>query len=150
MMIISPSMHRRKIMASLSLLSCIPLITCALAGSILHGTAYTHFLSIREHRLFLEERSYLCADNIQDDSTQCKCTKTEFNRETSSELLPVPCAQQRSLIGFHGALLTFSAVTFSLLLGILVICVILLPQFLKLQVNESFVCCSPSVVECVV
>ena len=125
--------------ASLSLVSCIPLISCALAGSILHGTAYTHFLSIQQHRQVLEEQSYLCADDIQDDGTQCKCTKTGLNRQTNIKLLTAPCGQQRSLVSFHGALLTFSAVAFSLLLGILVICVILLPQFLKLQVNESFV-----------
>jgi hypothetical protein len=120
-----------------------------LAASILHGTAYTHFLSIQQHRSFLEDHSYLCADVIENDSTQCKCTKTDvLDLAKNSQILPIPCAQQKSLVSFHGALLTFSAVAFSLLLGMLVICVILLPQFLKLQVTESFVLllCSSRVV----
>ena len=134
LIIISPNFQ-----AAITLFLCIPLITCTLVSAILHGTAYSYFNALYQNRVFLEDHSYACGDGLKDASTHCICSKPDKTALSANNInLPVSCAQQKSLFSHHGSLLAFSVIIFALLLGVLVICIIFLLNFFKLQVKLNF------------
>ncbi|XP_028398348.1 uncharacterized protein LOC114521964 isoform X2 [Dendronephthya gigantea] len=111
----------------------IPLLTCALVAVILHGTAYTHFVSKYQERLSLEDENYECED-VPSQTIACHCTKKRnFNFDSSTKEFYVSCSQQKPLVDLHGALLAFCSVAFALLHGILVISVIFLLHCFELE-----------------
>lgn len=124
----------------MSIFLCIPLLTCAVVSAVLHGAAYSHFISIHQHRLFLEDHGYKCSDFDSGAGFMCRCAKTALSRQTDYKNVPIPCSQQKDVSSYHGALLALSAVTFALLLMILVLCIFLLLRFFNLQVSELILC----------
>lgn len=111
--------------------ACVPLLTCAMVATVLHGTAFTHFHSMYKELLYLEGRSYQCSD-IALYTTRCQCTPVG---SSANVVLSVPCREQKYLVGLHGALLTFSAIAFALQFVVFAIGILFMLKCYKLQVT---------------